>query len=305
MHAIYPKSAVLSNSNLHMGASYNFTKQTFPRFVWTGGGSRKPAHWIISCLVLLLCSTLTLSQSDTCSIDTDCHPPAEDLVGDIPNFPDYRSVEVSSTCGSNGSTPYFMAPSVLVFDVFYCNESNPHPAEYILDRSAEVFDTIDLNNPIVETYWQSENSIEEEGDTPTEEMVCFNMTTPFLIRKFRAIFAAPEFADELNLAETVDMRPEAMVIEIKPTVDAEWIPLRYYAEDCSRSFPGVPQQTTTALPATTAACIEEYYNGDTTTLTEWPDGLQEVRKNSLSALFSVEIHDYWYCATKRPVASVR
>ena len=235
----------------------------------------------LTLLVLLqcLCISTVLCQNpvDTCTPDLDCHPPSQNLVDlTIPG----RNLEVATTCGTPAGTTTVYRKSSATLDLtdFYCNATYPHPKELMSDhQNAQVLDFM-FENPKLSTYWQSQNTIDVLGRTPTVEYIIFNLTEPFLIRFIRAIFISPHI---LSPTDNSDMRPIAMVIEKKFTPASSWEPLRYYAENCYFYFgTSVLWQkldgTGPSYDAKTPVCEEVYYSGDATTFTGWGYGRQEV-----------------------------
>ena len=283
------------------------------RFVWTGGGiklcktlRRKDFHVplhnsspvaIFKCssrnilynmlyAVLILCLSCqnVLSQTSNCPSDTPCFPDSENLALEGAG----RNLDVSSTCGSNGVTTY--TKSVLLLDntQFQCdatNDTSKHPKEYMVDTVTEQITLTAGSAPVsyetanAITYWQSDNSITDNNGVPSDpeiEWLVLNLTDPFLIRYIRIVYVSPHVTGEDAVS---DMRPKAICIERKMNQDdAEWLPWRYYAEDCADVFPTVSLQTgNQEFPATTAVCIQKYYATDRSTGIGIGFGRQEVR----------------------------
>lgn len=212
-----------------------------------------------------------------CTLDDECHPPTENLVLATNTF---RTLTVSSECGGNGTdtyTPYRMTAQSLDLTDFNCT-AGAHPgtdmADTLTDSSIQDFT---FENPVLQTYWQSENSLASLDADPTTEYVCVNFTDVFLVRYFRAIFVAPEVTSATVMYDT---RPRAMLISRRAATDQDLTPWRYYAEDCSMSFPDILEEnvdgTGTLYPSTTPVCIQKYYARDVETYSGWGYGRQQV-----------------------------
>ena len=301
-----------TETNCHPQLARKRKKSLQRRFVWTGGGGklsktlkRKDFHKSLhntSPEAIFKCSTrnilcnmlyavliLCLSCQNVASQNTNCPP-------DKPCFPDSenlalagtgRNLDVSSTCGSNGVTTY--TKSVLLLDntIFQCDATNDtikHPKEYMVDTVTEQITLtagsapVSYESPNAITYWQSDNSITENNGVPSApeiEWIVLNLTDPFLIRYIRIVYVSPHITGEDAVS---DMRPKAICIERKMNQDdAEWLPWRYYAEDCPTAFLTVSHQTgNQATPATTAVCIQKYYATDSSTYIGTGFGRQEV-----------------------------
>ncbi|KAI0234308.1 hypothetical protein LSAT2_015485 [Lamellibrachia satsuma] len=103
------------------------------------------------------------------------------------------------------------------------------------------------------------------------------MSSVFLLRNIRTIFISPH--DNL-LDSTADMRPLATVVETRTSPWTPWKSLRYFARNCSDTFPRIPQQkvdgTGPQYDGLTAVCIESYFGGDVRTMSGWGYGRQQL-----------------------------
>ena len=245
-----------------------------PRLVWTGGGTnpygRTRRHKYstfsfngvihFSFVCFLVCLNLAVILAQTCDPEKACYPQSVDLLQYTGN--QNRIIEVSSTCGYNAPTPYSRSATSLDSKIFYCNSTSDHMADYMLDKTQITILDFTFQNPNFTTYWQSENTIQSPGGMADPQFVTFNMTDVFLVRNIRVIFISPH--DNL-LGSTADMRPLATVVETKASPSAQWRPLRYFARNCSATFPRIPQQrvdgTGPQYDSLTAVCIESYFGG--------------------------------------------
>lgn len=229
-------------------------------------------------LTLFMVLSLSVSLLDAqCSPTTDCHAPPLDLATKtIVDSNSFRTLEVSSTCGP--TTEYRKSSLTFNDTDFFCwANNNSHPAINMLDRTSVPFENFQSINPQLQSYWQSDNTIVIAGATPTAQSVSYNMTDNFLIRYIRVIFLSPHIFRE---NDNSDMRPRAMVFEKYNASTNAWEALRYYAANCTISFPGVPKQnvdgTGPSYEAQVAVCMEKYYGLDTKTYSGWGFGRQEV-----------------------------
>ena len=288
---------------------YNENRKSHLRFVWTGGGAKhKPREFLnsshhktspkamLKCrnilydnlllyvflLLCLSCQTVLCQNTATCQPNTPCFADSVNLA----TAGTGRSLDVSSTCGTGGITSYTIDALLLNPTVYQCDASNDtikHPKEFMVDVSTETVALhgnapVDYSNPNAKTYWQSENSRTETNGVPSaprEEWIVLNLTEPFLIRYIRIIYVSPHID---SATSTSDMRPKALCIERKRFLDdAEWLPLRYYAENCPQAFPTVSHQTgAQVLGSTTPVCIQSYFATDRTTDVGYGYGRQEV-----------------------------
>ncbi len=246
--------------------------------------SRWPWLRMLGLMLLCLSPTMVRGQIE-CSPETDCQPPAQDLL--VPNglTSPYRTVEVSSTCGVPLPTAYRMSIFSNNFTDFECGSvGDTHPASGMLDRAnlvAGINDEFTYQNPELLSHWQSENTFSGAQMIPTEQWVVANFSDPFLIRTIRLIFVSPFINDATSI---IDMRPRAMYLQKKTlNTDEEWQPIRYYSEDCSRDFPEVTEHFLDDLEPDYAGnvvvCERRYFAGDTDTHTGWGHGRQEVWYN--------------------------
>ena len=122
-------------------------------------------RWIF-CLIgtALLHAVVIISGSgSSCRPEEACHPPSVELAN--LSFP-LRRLNVSSTCGADGSSAYCMPE----YTVSCSNDTavwctGEYTTENMLDW------TPDDVNPHYPTYWQSENSITTEDAQPTPQYV--------------------------------------------------------------------------------------------------------------------------------------
>ena len=250
-------------------------------FVWSGGGCLgfiPRGYLLVLCLYILVHIPVTYSVCDDTS---SCYPDPLDLIDTSKTD---REFYVSSTCGSDDTTTFYTkAQDTLDETEYFCNATASHPKEDMIDRHADtIIDNPELDNPIefenpkLQTYWQSDLTISKDGDVPAEQFVALHLTDQFLVRRVYALFLSPHVTQEGIVS---DMRPEAMVIEYKPTnaTDAEWLAWRYYAENCAEAFPGVETlEDGESAPYNTAVCEQKYYGGDTSTDNDYGFGRQLV-----------------------------
>ena len=280
----------VTNTRRGITVPCGFTTSKKQRLVWTGGGTNARSQtrrqtyskasliflirFIFVCIVMCLDHSVVLAQR--CDPTKACYPPSVDLLQYSGNG--YRTLDVSSTCGQNNEpTPYRRIATSLDRNIFYCNSTIDHPAEYMIDKTEFTILNFTFQNPNFTTYWQSTNAIQSPGGASELQFVDFSMTNVFLFRNIRAIFISPH--DDL-MTSAADMRPLATVIETQAAPSLEWRSLRYFARNCSGSFPGIPQQrvdgTGPQYDSLTAVCIETYFGGDTRTLSGWGYGRQQV-----------------------------
>ena len=269
----------------------NATPPEKQRLVWTGGGThpysrprqRKYSKASFKCLnlihfifVCVVCLDNSIVQAETCDPVKACYPLSVDLLQYTGNA--NRTLEVSSTCGYNNEpTPYRRSATSLDSMIFYCNSTSDHPAGYMIDKTQITILNFTFENPNFTTYWQSENVIQSPGGGINPQFVMFNMSSVFLLRNIRTIFISPH--DNL-LDSTADMRPLATVVETRTSPWTPWRSLRYFARNCSDTFPRIPQQkvdgTGPQYDGLTAVCIESYFGGDVRTMSGWGYGRQQV-----------------------------
>ena len=289
-------------SHYHIDRKNN--QKSHMRFVWTGGGkkhkniktndfvnylyrslilvlkSRNVLYNLLLCAVILLCVSCqtVLCEDPTCNPDVPCFADSENLALAATG----RSLDVSSTCGTDGITEYTKSALLLDDTLYQCDASNDtikHPMEYMVDTSTETVtlkggSAVEYENPNAQTYWQSQLSITTIGGTASTEWILLNLTDTFLIRYIRLIFVSPHVNSATSKS---DHRPKSLCIEHKLSInDAEWLPWRYYAENCE-SFPSVAHQKgDQELSSVIPVCIQSYYAGDSGTDVGYGYGRQEV-----------------------------
>ena len=289
------------------------------RLVWTGGGKRERdkrsafsqysyhrtanlpqtscnrvhkslvSHWMLHLVVFLcvICSPVLCQTENTCN-GNYCAATSRNFFD--PDNVNGVSVEVSSECGfieATGiaeTTQYRKSELLNDGTIYNCNADNTseaHPKSGLYDKNIEVSPSENqIKNPVVDTYWQSDNAISYQGQLiPEEQFILLNTTEPFLLTKVKISFISP-FSDNFDS----DMRSLTMCIQsATETGDGstvEYKNLRCYAKDCTdallpngREMYALRIQDTSPIEA---ACIEEYYAGDTATDAGIGDGLQEV-----------------------------
>jgi len=229
------------------------------------------------CLFLLVTFFIAHSVSQVCLPSVGCVPNPRTLLNK--SYP-LRTVAASSTCGINGQpTPYCTLSSLACTGspwlAYICNDTTPHPADYMFDVRKDSVSGIDL--PDYTTYWQSGNTIASTGAPAMQLFVTVNLTDVFLIRKVSIAFMSP-YASADDIA---DMRPSAMAIQAMKPTDTDWVTWRYFASDCTRFYPNailqLPGINDPSYGATTTVCMEKYFSGDFSTLTATDkNGLQAV-----------------------------
>ena len=300
----------ISETNWCSRTDHDVNRQSRLRFVWTGGGAKNKKRDFINlshcktspntmlrcrnilydlllCAVLLLClscQTALCQTTTTCPANAPCFADAVNLALAGAG----RSCEVSTTCGTSGITYYTKDASLLETTQYACDATNDtikHPKEYMTDTSTESVafqgnapET--MAYPKSSTYWQSENSRTEVGGVPSSpkiEWITLNLTDPFLIRYIRIIYVSPHIDSATSKS---DMRPNALCFERKRfQTDTEWMPMRYYAKNCTKSFPTVAYQANgQVFSSTTPVCIQSYYATDRNTDVGYGYGRQEVSK---------------------------
>ena len=112
----------------------------------------------------------------------------------------------------------------------------------------------------------------------------FDLQDEFLIRSIQVVFITPGESRDIIMA---DMRPRAIKIEVRRGQERsggqeEWTAWRYYSANCSLYFPDVTEQVLgdsgefPSEAATSVVCLRKYFAGDTTTMTHYGQGLNEV-----------------------------
>lgn len=195
------------------------------------------------CFIMLMCTLGLVQGQDTGACRSRaCYPLSEDLLQNLPN----RTIRASSICG-NPAEVYELRFAGLFSDTYQttqCNATDPtlsHDVENLFDVTTQnLFGNI-YTRPILDTWWQSVT-----GEQIVNLGVTFGDTflfqgTVMLFRSVRSLSAT--FEKSNNFGRT-------------------WEPLRYYAQSCATSFPGVPRTSNSYdLPF----CEEKFYYGDSTT----------------------------------------
>ncbi|CAD5111260.1 DgyrCDS588 [Dimorphilus gyrociliatus] len=217
--------------------------------------------------------------NQVCSPTKDCHPPLRNLMisGDV---------TVSSTCSEEPLKPYWNNPATANYanDLFCNGTDNLHEKKDMYDRKNDKILDITFDSPMLNTYWQSRNSLKIGGGIAEEQLIILNLTNRFLIRKIRGIFVSPGVS-QAQKGEKYDMRPKGTILEILRTKEKGWEPLRCYADSCSNLCPekdGFKKEEVVNGPqfeAQIPVCREEYFGGDKRTITNWGRGLEQVEYN--------------------------
>ncbi|CAH1787412.1 unnamed protein product [Owenia fusiformis] len=217
--------------------------------------------------LFLFASFLQTIVGQICSPIKACYPPLENVLAEIDKM-DSRVISVSSVCGDPNPSVYRKAFGDTFDDNnFICNstEGFNHPLPGLYDTKLSTYgENVEVMDPVLDTYWQSNNTVSNEGDVADEQTIVLTLSDNFVFHSLKLVFISPHITGSLMS----DMRPKAMVVE--KLNGTEWVPLRYYAEDCTLSFPGVTLQESNgpSFSATTAVCMQTYFKGDTHTQKE-------------------------------------
>lgn len=197
----------------------------------------------------------SICDTQTCDTNSGCFPPNGDF-----SVTSIRTLEVSSTCGENGNEDYVPIAAETNDITFSCTGSDIKDNMLDTEIKTVTFGTITFTNivPIISTYWQSKILMPR---SPDFEYIIFNFTDKFLIRTISLLFITP------NSDIVADGRPTAIAFDKMDSANSSWSAWKYYAQDCGTSFPGIPVSTATgpSFDATTVACSETLFGGDTNT----------------------------------------
>lgn len=115
-------------------------------------------HKLTISVIFLLLTFFHLTNQE-CAPDKDCHPP-------LRNFMASGEVTVSSTCSDAPLKPYWKNPGTANFDNdLYCNGTgNLHQKKDMYDRKDDKILDLTIDNPLLNTYWQSKNTLQVKRD---------------------------------------------------------------------------------------------------------------------------------------------
>uniref|UniRef100_A0AAX7V704 Laminin, beta 2-like n=1 Tax=Astatotilapia calliptera TaxID=8154 RepID=A0AAX7V704_ASTCA len=131
------------------------------------------------------------------------------------------NLTATSTCGLNGPERYCIVSHLQVKKCFECNSQHPYDPN-VHSNSHRIENVIYLTDSNrVNTWWQSVH-----GVCVCAVSIRLNLEAEFhfthLIMKFKTF------------------RPAALVIERSADFGRTWRPYRYYASNCTRTFPSIP-----------------------------------------------------------------
>lgn len=221
----------------------------------------------------LLVLSASMSSGQQCdSSGLACQTPIQNLT--VANVASLVTLTVSSTCG----VPPAVVPAIYAYPdtsgIDRTCSMGMYPKEYMIDTNPVTYGNYTVVNPVLNTYWQSENTLVNGSVTPTVEYVVLNFSVPFLIRSIGIVFITPP----PGATTTVDMRPRAMQFMAWNDAYSRWDSWRYYAYSClfhySMGPTKGPVDPNRALQP--AVCMEKYFSGDDSTFLKSGNGLQEV-----------------------------
>lgn len=222
----------------------------------------------------LLVLSASMSSGQQCdSSGLACQTPIQNLT--VANVASLVTLTVSSTCG----VPPAVAPAIYAYPdtsgIDRTCSMGMYPKENMIDTMSVTFGTYTIINPVLTTYWQSENTFVNGSNAPTVEYVVLNFSVPFLIRSIGVLFITPP----PGATTTVDMRPRAMQFMAWNDAYSRWDIWRYYADNCFDRYTMVTTQGPVdpnigALQP--AVCMQKYFSGDDSTFLKTGDGIQEV-----------------------------
>ncbi|ESO83894.1 hypothetical protein LOTGIDRAFT_168935 [Lottia gigantea] len=200
--------------------------------------------------LFLLFSTYRFSNGQ-CSNKRGCFPKVKDFVADTAN----TAITLSATSTCSAPTR-FEGLGTADGKNFTCNVNNK--IDNVRDRSPFSYEvdgkTLTGYNPNLDTYWQSGLTIATEGAVATPQVLELNLGSNFTIKDIKLYFKA------LNSPKDVkyDSRPKAIYFEKLDKDNNNWVPWRYFAENCN-DFSGVEEQKVGGpdLSATSAFCVKD------------------------------------------------